>query len=311
MLASGNLGLVYLMDERRRMTREEIDARHPRLLPELTAHPHVGWVLVRSEGDGALALGPRGTRHLADGRVEGEDPLATFSPNASRHLLRTDGFSNVADLMVGSFYDPHLDEGCAFEELISFHGGLGGPQTEPFILHPARLRMPDEPVVGAEAVNALLRGWRAELEGRRRPCPTPPAETAPDDRGDRMTSTADTPSSGPSRRPHHRREGARRPRRRARGRQRPVELGQARGARPGHVQVDVPGADRPSGDPGPDRADDGRAALRERRRLGPARAEAPAEPPVAGRADRRDRARGTRPRRDGAARRARASRRSS
>jgi hypothetical protein len=146
------------------MTREEIDARHPRLLPELVAHPHVGWVLVRSAADGPLALGPRGTRHLADGRVEGEDPLAPFSPGASRHLLRTDSFSNVADLMVGSFYDPQLDEGCAFEELISFHGGLGGPQTEPFILHPARLRLPDEPVVGAGAVNALLRGWRAQLK---------------------------------------------------------------------------------------------------------------------------------------------------
>ena len=30
-LGSGNLGLVYLLDEPRRMTREEIDARHPRL----------------------------------------------------------------------------------------------------------------------------------------------------------------------------------------------------------------------------------------------------------------------------------------
>ena len=38
--------------------------------------------------------------------------------------------------MVGSFYDPELDEGCAFEELISFHGGIGGPQTQPFILAP-------------------------------------------------------------------------------------------------------------------------------------------------------------------------------
>ena len=53
------------------------------------------------------------------------------------HLLRTDGFKDVADIMVGSFYDPELDEGCAFEELICFHGGLGGPQTRPFILHPA------------------------------------------------------------------------------------------------------------------------------------------------------------------------------
>jgi hypothetical protein len=67
--------------------------------------------------------------------------------------------------MVGSFYDPNLDEGCAFEELISFHGGLGGPQTEPFILHPAALELPDEPLVGAAHVNEVLRGWRAHLNG--------------------------------------------------------------------------------------------------------------------------------------------------
>jgi hypothetical protein len=91
--------------------------------------------------------------------------------------LRTDGFAHVADIMVGSFYDPQLDEGCAFEELISFHGGLGGPQTEPFILHPARLRMPDEPVVGAEAVNTLLREWRAELNGGADDSPAPHTTT--------------------------------------------------------------------------------------------------------------------------------------
>jgi hypothetical protein len=67
--------------------------------------------------------------------------------------------------MVGSFYDPELDEGCAFEELISFHGGLGGPQTRPFILHSDRLRMPDEPVLGAAGVHAVLSGWRRQLNG--------------------------------------------------------------------------------------------------------------------------------------------------
>ena len=87
---------------------------------------------------GPVALGASGAHYLADGRIEGEDPLATFSPTAPRHLLRTDGFAHVADIMVGSFYDPDLDEGCAFEELISFHGGLGGSQTRPFILHPAQ-----------------------------------------------------------------------------------------------------------------------------------------------------------------------------
>ena len=65
--------------------------------------------------------------------------------------------------MVGSFYDADLDEGCAFEELISFHGGIGGPQTRPFILHPARLEVPEGPIVGAASVHAILSGWRQQL----------------------------------------------------------------------------------------------------------------------------------------------------
>ena len=163
-LGSGNLGLVYLMDEPRRLTMEEIEERHPRLLPALRQHAHVGWILVRSQEQGPLALGSSGVNYLEDGRIDGEDPLAAFSPNAARHLLRTDGFPHVGDLMIGSFYDPDLDEGCAFEELISFHGGLGGPQTEPFIPHPVGLEAPDEPIVGAEEVHAVLSGWRERLQ---------------------------------------------------------------------------------------------------------------------------------------------------
>jgi hypothetical protein len=162
-LGSGNLGLVYLMEERRRLTREEIEARHPRLLPALRNHPHVGWLLVRSELDGPVALGADGTHYLADGRVDGDDPLSAFSANAPQHLLRTDGFEHVADIMVGSFYDPELDEGCAFEELISFHGGIGGVQTRPFLLYPMALPIPDEPIVGAAAVHSLLSDWRRLL----------------------------------------------------------------------------------------------------------------------------------------------------
>jgi uncharacterized membrane protein YvlD (DUF360 family) len=164
-LGSGNLGLVYLMEKRRRLTLEEIEARHPRLLQALRDHPHIGWLLVRSEQDGPVALGADGMHFLAEGRVEGDDPLASFSPNAPQHLLRTDGFEHVADIMVGSFYDPDLDEGCAFEELISFHGGIGGVQTRPFLLYPAALPIPDEPIVGAAAVHDLLSDWRRLLNG--------------------------------------------------------------------------------------------------------------------------------------------------
>jgi hypothetical protein len=164
-MGSGNLGLIYLMEEPRRLTLEEIDERHPDLLPALREHPHVGWLLVRSAEHGAVALGARGANYLAEGRVEGEDPLAPFSPTAARHLLRTDGFAHVADIMVNSFYDEQIDEGCAFEELISFHGGMGGPQTRPFLLHPARLPVPAEPIVGAEAAHDVLAGWRRALQG--------------------------------------------------------------------------------------------------------------------------------------------------
>ena len=168
-MGSGNLGLVYLMDEPRRLTLEEIDERHPDLVPALRAHPHVGWLLVRSAEHGAVALGARGANYLSKGRVEGEDPLAPFSPTAAAHLLRTDGFPHVADIMVNSFYDEQLDEGCAFEELISFHGGMGGPQTRPFLLHPAELEVPDEPIIGAEAAYRVLAGWRRRLQGEAAP----------------------------------------------------------------------------------------------------------------------------------------------
>jgi len=164
-LGSGNLGLIYLMEERRRLTLEELNERHPRLIPALREHPHVGFLLVRSAEHGPVALGASGTHYLAEGRIEGDDPLARFSPNAPHHLRRTDGFAHVADIMVNSFYDPELEEGCAFEELISFHGGMGGTQTRAFVLHPATLPMPDEPIVGAAGVHALLSGWRRSLQG--------------------------------------------------------------------------------------------------------------------------------------------------
>jgi uncharacterized membrane protein YvlD (DUF360 family) len=163
-LASGNLGLIYLMDEPRRLTLEEIELRHPRLVPNLREHEHLGWLLVQSN-EGPLVLGPRGTHDLETGRVEGDDPLAGFSPTAPQHLLRASGFEHAPDILIGSFYAAATEEGCAFEELISFHGGIGGPQTRPFLLYPSGLSEPAEPIVGAASVNEILLGWRHGLQG--------------------------------------------------------------------------------------------------------------------------------------------------
>jgi uncharacterized membrane protein YvlD (DUF360 family) len=170
-LGSGNLGLVYLMEEDGRLTLEELEARHPQLLPALSSHPHIGWVLVKSEEHGAVALGGRGARYLEEDRVEGEDPLARFPVTAAQHLLRTHGFAHAPDLLVGSFYDSALDEGCAFEELISFHGGLGGSQTRAFLLYPAQLPAPEQPLIGAETLHRVLAAWR---QGLGSPVPSAP-----------------------------------------------------------------------------------------------------------------------------------------
>jgi hypothetical protein len=168
-LGSGNLGLIYLMGDPRRLTLEEIDERCPRLVETLRRHPHIGFVLARSEGRGPVALGPRGAHYVDEGAVEGDDPLAPFSSNAARHLARADRFAHAPDLLVNSFYDAALEQGCAFEELISFHGGMGGPQTRAFVLAPTGLPLPDGEIVGAERVHEILVGWRRTLQGDRHP----------------------------------------------------------------------------------------------------------------------------------------------
>ena len=216
-LGSGNLGLIYLMEERRRLTLEEIDERHPELLPALRAHPHVGWLLVRSSEHGPVALGARGAHYLADGRVEGEDPLAPFSPTAPQHLLRTDGFAHVADIMVGSFYDPELDEGCAFEELICFHGGIGGVQTRPFILYPSHLELPAEPIIGAASVHGILAGWRQTLQAVQPVAVPAPVERTASERSSDPWRSAGEFNLHHGERRSHQAEAAARPSRARRG----------------------------------------------------------------------------------------------
>ena len=57
-----------------------------------------------------------------------------------------------------SLYDPAFEEVAAFEELIGSHGGLGGIQTLPLLLHPAEWTV-DEELVGAPAVHRQIRRW--------------------------------------------------------------------------------------------------------------------------------------------------------
>jgi hypothetical protein len=165
-LASGNLGLIYLTEYVERLTFEQIKTIYPNLIPGLVQHAGVGFIMVRSHEHGPMAMGREGIHYLEDGTIEGEDPLIPFGPRARKHLLRTDSFKYTPDILVNSFYDSENNEVAAFEELVGSHGGLGGEQTQPFILHPSDWDVGSDDskeIVGAEELYKVLKRQLEQL----------------------------------------------------------------------------------------------------------------------------------------------------
>jgi hypothetical protein len=120
--------------------------------------------MVKSAEHGPVVIGSQGRNFIAEGRLEGEDPLAGFGPRAAEHLIREDSFSNCPDILVNSFYHADTNEVAAFEELIGCHGGLGGYQTQPFLLYPAGWPLEEEELIGATAVYHQLKSWQKQFE---------------------------------------------------------------------------------------------------------------------------------------------------
>ncbi|MET9420212.1 phage holin family protein [Streptomyces sp. NPDC006540] len=167
-LASGNLALISFPDVPYRMSQEEIRRRHPALLPTLANHPGIGFLLVRSEVYGSVVLGADGTEVPVDALKDDDGPLTGFGPGAADAVRRTDSFPHVADIMVNSMHDPRTGVVHAFEEQIGSHGGLGGEQSQAFVLSPFELSPPVPPgvdLIGAEQVHRVLRRWLREGEG--------------------------------------------------------------------------------------------------------------------------------------------------
>ncbi|MFF2526961.1 phage holin family protein [Streptomyces liangshanensis] len=191
-LASGNLALISFPDVPGRMSREQMDARHPALLPTLADHPGIGFLLVRGEARGSVVLARGGVEVPVAELRDGEGPLAGMGAGAADAVRRTDTFPHVADIMVNSTFDPGTGRVHAFEEQIGSHGGLGGQQSYPFLLSPLVLsppvpHIPHSPeaaghpaeLAGAEAVHRVLRRWLREGSGPQ--VPVGPAAVAAGD----------------------------------------------------------------------------------------------------------------------------------
>lgn len=163
-MASGNLGLVYGTRRDVRATEEEMETVFPGLLEGLVNHEGIGFVMVRSEEHGPVVIGAGGRHYLTERRVEGQDPLADFGSRAAQHLIREDSFPHCPDLLVNSFYSSEKNEVAAFEELIGCHGGMGGYQTQPFVLYPAAWKVDEDDLVGAAAVHHQFKRWLGQLQ---------------------------------------------------------------------------------------------------------------------------------------------------
>ena len=163
-LASGNLAMIYLTQWSQRLTYEEMNSYFPELIPGIVENEYVGFILVKSQEHGDLAIGKNGTYFLDSDKIEGENPLEGFGDHIAQHLKRTSSFEHTPDILVNSFYDKEADEVCAFEELVGSHGGAGGDQSKPFILYPSSWNIGDDEIIGAENIYKLLKENLAELK---------------------------------------------------------------------------------------------------------------------------------------------------
>jgi hypothetical protein len=158
-LASGNLGLISFPHWPDRMTYEAILGQFPDLIPGLIENAAIGCLMVQVAGGGGIVLGRFGVYYLEQDTFTGENPLEPYGPHAARHLRRTNGFANAPDILVLSAVDAETGTVFAFEELVGSHGGLGGMQTEPFVMHPVEFPAPEDPIIGAEVLHRVLKGW--------------------------------------------------------------------------------------------------------------------------------------------------------
>jgi uncharacterized membrane protein YvlD (DUF360 family) len=159
--ASGNLANIYFTESKVRLSLEGIAKLHPNLLPGLVRHEGIGFVMVRSEEHGALAISRDGVHELATGRIEGTDPLEHFGEHTPANLRELDTYEHIGDIFIISMYDPSTEEIAPFEHQVGAHGGLGGMQTKAFVMYPTAFATEDKTVdlVGAPEVNRKIHEW--------------------------------------------------------------------------------------------------------------------------------------------------------
>ena len=167
--ASGCLAHIYFAGHEQPWHLEEICNRFPGLVEGLTRHPGIGFVVASRDYGDAVAIGDDRIRNLITGVTGGaRDPLAPWGNRDywAGELARLIACPDSGDLIVNGSWLADQQRIVVFEDQISSHGGLGGAQTEPFLMAPSNWRIVHDDLQSPEDLHLLL---RRELRRYRRP----------------------------------------------------------------------------------------------------------------------------------------------
>jgi len=164
---SGGLAHLYRRGTERPLHLEEVRSLYPGLVEGLVNQEGIACVVARDREGVPVAVGRTGARNLATGKVVGEaDPLAAFwdTEHWSDELNRLGSGATSGDLMILA---DRIDRRrvVTFEEQVGTHGGIGGPQTEPFLLVPSSWTVVRSDLNSPESLHRLLKEHVPDIPG--------------------------------------------------------------------------------------------------------------------------------------------------
>jgi len=167
--ASGSLAHIYFNVARHPLEMMEVLILYPGLLDWLTATPGIGAVIGRA-GDRTIVLGSEGGT-LEIGReaelADPPDPLAPYgdASYAERQIHQLAHFPHAGDLIV---LGAMREDGrvVTFENQLAAHGGLGGPQTHPFIAWPPERDLRSHAINDPEDLYPVFRAYHQVAPGQ-------------------------------------------------------------------------------------------------------------------------------------------------
>ncbi len=163
---SGSLAHIYFTGHPGQLHLEDIITLYPGLVEKLARHPGIGFVAASRRFGDAVAIGEDGIRNLITGKLGGDggDPLAPYTQRRrwSEELSRLLAYPDSGDLIINGAWLRDQGRIVVLEEQTSSHGGLGGRQTEPFVVAPAAWNVTERDLESPEALHALVQREMAQ-----------------------------------------------------------------------------------------------------------------------------------------------------